>query len=127
MVALEIFWTYFIGTMVVMRTLARPFHIRGKTITHHIRRKTNKEIHHFHFGFFFLAFALILIFVKGQITNSVIASAAIGFSLMADELFLLRKISRDHKHYFEKKGLVLSIIAHLIIGTIASILIVYHF
>jgi len=149
MVALELFWTFFVGTGVVMRAMVAPLHNREKTLTLHLRRKTNRDIHHIHFGFFFLAIAICVFIIRG-VGFSGVALSAIGLSLIADEVFLIPKIKPKKKGiipgilcflscimipkpgnnenlYFKKNAFILSVIAHIIIGVFASIIIVFYF
>jgi len=126
MVALELFWTFFIGTWIVMRSVVTPLHIRGKTPTHFLRKRTNKDIHHIHLGFFFLLVAILVFLIQG-VGYSGIALSAISLSFIADEIFLMPKPGTKEALYFGNKGLVLSVISHVIIGLLASVIIVFYF
>jgi len=117
---IEQFWLYFLGTGVVIRTLTPPLHFRNKTPTNFIRRKTQKEIHHFHFGLIFAIAALLLIAING-LNKPILFFGAIGLSFIADELFIVKDFSK----YFTRKGLMLSILGHLIIGVIITLLLVW--
>ena len=111
------FWLYFLGTGIVMRILTPPFHFRNKTITHYIRKKTNKDIHHLHFGLLFAIAAILLMFFNG-LNKPLLFFGAMGLSLIADEIFFVKNFS----NYFSKKGFLLSIVGHLIIGIIITII-----
>jgi len=118
------FWLYFLGAGIVMRLLTPPFHFKNKTVTHSIRRKTKKEIHHFHFGILFAVAALLLIVFRG-INNPFLFLGALGLSLVADEVFIIKKIQMDYSEYFTKKSLLYSILGHLIIGVIITLALVW--
>ena len=116
------FWLYFLGTGVVMRILTPPFHFRKKTITHYLREKTKKEIHHLHFGLLFAIMALMLIFAKG-LTQPLLFFAAMAMSFIADEVFLIK----DFTEYFSKKGLMLSVVGHVLIGLAMTAILIIMF
>ena len=103
-----------------MRTLVPPLHFRNKTPTNFIRRKTQKEIHHFHFGLIFAIAALLLIAING-LNKPILFFGAIGLSFIADELFIMKDFSK----YFTRKGLMLSILGHLVIGVIITMILVW--
>ena len=104
-----------------MRVLTPPFHFKNKTITHYIRKKTKKNIHHLHFGLLFAITALLLILLRG-INNPLLFFAAMGLSLIADEIFIFRDVQEK---YFTKKGFFLSILGHFIIGVIMTLILVW--
>jgi len=119
---IEQFWFYFLGTGIVTRILTPPLHFRNKTPTNFVRRKTQKEIHHFHFGLLFAIAAILLIALHG-LNKPILFFGAIGLSFIADELFIIK----DFSEYFTKKGLLLSVIGHLVIGVIITLLLVLAF
>ena len=97
------FWLYFLGTGIVTRLITPPLHFRNKTLTCKIRQKTNKNIHHFHFGLLIIAIALIILFLKHwTITNPILFFGAMGLSFIADEWFILE----DNGFYFKKEVLL---------------------
>lgn len=110
-----LFWFFFLGTGVVIRAITPPFHFKNKSITHHIRRKTGKNIHHLHIGFIFAIIAGLLILIEG-LNKPLLFFLAMALSFIADEIF----ISSDFSDYFKKKGLFMSILGHFIIGVIAT-------
>ncbi len=119
------FWLYFLGAGLVMRVLTPPFHFKNKTVTHYIRKKTNKTtIHHLHFGLLFAIAALLLIIFRG-INNPLLFVGAFGLSLIADEVFIIKKLQFDYSEYFTKKSLLYSILGHLIIGIIITLVLVW--
>ncbi len=115
------FWLYFLGAGLVMRVLTPPYHFKNKTITHYIRKKTKKNIHHLHFGLLFAIAALFLIIFRG-INNPLLLMSAFGLSLIADEIFIFKNIQEK---YFTKKGLFLSVLGHLVIGIIITLVLVW--
>jgi hypothetical protein len=122
---IEQFWMYFLGTGVVMRLLVPPLHFKNKTPTNFIRRKIQKnsshmEIHHFHFGLLFAVAALLLIAIHG-LNKPILLFGAMGLSFIADELFIVK----DFSEYFTKKGLYLSVLGHVLIGVIITLLLVW--
>jgi len=119
---IEQFWVYFLGTGIVTRILTPPLHFRNKTPTNLIRRKTKKEIHHFHFGLLFAIAAVLLIALNG-LNKPILFFGAIGLSFIADELFIIK----DFSEYFTKKGLFLSVLGHLVIGIIITLILVLAF
>ena len=119
---IEQFWFYFLGTGIVTRILTPPLHFRNKTPTNFVRRKTKKEIHHFHFGLLFAIVALFIIALHG-LNKPILFFAAMGFSLVADELFIVK----DFSNYFTRKGLLLSIVGHLVVGVIITLLLIWVF
>jgi len=113
------FWLYFLGTGIVMRILTPPLHFRNKTPTNFVRRKTQKEIHHFHFGLIFAIAAMLLVAING-LNKPILFFGAIGLSFIADELFIVKDFSK----YFTRNGIFLSILGHLLIGAIITLLLV---
>jgi hypothetical protein len=120
---IEQFWFYFLGTGIVTRILTPPLHFRNKTPTHFVRKKTQKEFHHFHLGLIFAIVAIVFVFLKGGINNPLLFFAAMGMSFVADELFIVKNFSE----YFTKKGLFLSVMGHLVVGIMITILLVLAF
>ncbi len=118
------FWLYFLGVGIVTRVLTPPFHFKNKTLTHYIRKKTKKNIHHLHFGLLFAITAFLLILLRG-INNPLLFFAAIGLSLIADEIFVFRDIQKNLESYFTKKSFFLSILGHFIIGIIMTLILVW--
>ncbi|MBR9703984.1 hypothetical protein GOV12_01125 [Candidatus Pacearchaeota archaeon] len=112
-----LFWIYFIGTAIVMRTITPPFHFKNKTITQQLRKRTGKNIHHLHIGFIFAIIAGFLIIIKG-LNRPLLFFAAMALSFIADEIFIMS----DFSDYFKKEGLLMSILGHVTIGFIATAL-----
>lgn len=119
---IEQFWFYFLGTGIVTRILVPPLHFRNKTPTNFVRRKTKKEIHHFHFGLLFAIAAMLLIVING-LNKPILFLGAIGLSFIADELFIMKDFSK----YFTRKGIFLSVLGHLVIGVIITLLLVWAY
>ncbi|MEM0465154.1 MAG: hypothetical protein QXW97_00435 [Candidatus Pacearchaeota archaeon] len=117
-----LFWFFFLGTGIVVRALTPPLHFRNKTITHKIRSKTGKNIHHLHIGVIFTFLATIVIILHG-INKPLLFVAALGLSLIADQIFIIS----DFSDYFNKKGLFMSILGHLIVGLIATLFLLLVF
>jgi len=118
---ITLFWIIFLGTGVIIRTLTHLIHnpndYYGRTITGYLRGITRKEIHHIHLGFFLTIISIFLIFING-LTNFFIILLAIGLSLISDQIFPLMNLS----DYFNKKGIYLAILTHLVIGTIMTVI-----
>ena len=109
-----IFVINLIFTFLITRLITHKFHIIGKglkqqkTLTGLIRRKTNFEIHHIHFGFLLLIIVLSYYFVFNILF---VILLAISMSLIADQIFPLFKLCC----YFSKTGIILAILNHIII------------
>jgi hypothetical protein len=110
-----LFWFFFLATGVVTRALTPSLHFKNRTLTHQIRRKTGKNIHHLHIGFIFAIIVGFLILFRG-LNSPLLFFAAVALSFIADEVFIMS----DFSDYFKKKGLFMSILGHLIIGIIAT-------
>ena len=117
------FIIYFLCTGIIVRILTPPLHFRNRTVTGYLRHKTQKEIHHFHFGILIFFIAIGLLLFKGEPNNLIILSGAVGLSLMADEIF----IRKDYSEYFKKYSLWYSVIAHIIIGISAIAILLIAF
>jgi hypothetical protein len=117
------FWLYFLGAGIVMRVLTPPLHFKNKTITYFIRKKTKRNIHHIHIGLLFAITAFLLILLKG-INNPLLFFAALGLSFIADEIFITGNLGNSQDKYFTKKGFFLSILSHLVIGIIMTLILV---
>ena len=115
------FWLYFLGTGIIMRMIVPPLHSRNKTPTCYVRNKTNRDIHHFHFGVLFAITALLLVLLNG-LNKPLLFFGAMGLSLMADELFIIRDISSK---YFTKKGVFLSVLGHILIGIVITLVLIW--
>lgn len=113
---------YFLGTGIVMRMLTPSAHFKNKSLTLFLRSKTQKNIHHFHLGLLLALVALFILFFNGM-NKPILFFSAIGLSLIADEMFILH----DFSTYFKKKGLVLSILGHVLIGGIITFVYIWFF
>lgn len=114
------FWLYFLGTGLIMRAITPPLHFRNKTPTHYLRRKTKKNIHHLHIGFLFAIAAFFLVMING-INKPLLFFGAMALSLIADEIFIVS----DFSEYFGKKGFFLSVLGHMIIGIIMTLILIW--
>lgn len=119
---IEQFWFYFLGTGIITRILTPPFHFRNKTPTHFLRTKTQKNIHHIHIGLVFAIASLFIIILHG-LNKPLLFFGAVGLSFIADEIFLMKNFS----DYFSKKGFLLSIVGHLIIGVAITLLLIWAY
>ena len=110
-----VFYMGLISTFLITRFLTHKLHNKknynSNTLTGLIRRKSNFDFHHIHFGIIILFILLFLnfFFVINLILNYIFY--AISLSLIADQLFPLLKIY----DYFERKSIIVAIILHLII------------
>jgi len=127
-----IFWLPFIGTGLVTRAITHAMYDinnhKGKTFTGYLRRLTNREIHHIHIGALILSIVVLMIIMKDMSypsTSSVssIIMGAVGLSLISDQLFFIKNKFPDYFKkggYFGKKGIALSVLAHIMIGILVT-------
>lgn len=127
-----IFWLPFVVTGLVTRAITHIMHdpknYTGKTLTGYLRRLTNREIHHIHIGALILSIVVLMIIMKdmqypsaSSITS--IVMGAVGLSLISDQLFFITNKSSDYFKkggYFGKKGIALSVVAHIMIGILIT-------
>jgi hypothetical protein len=116
-----LFWIFFIATGFFVRILTHLTHNNRKypytrNLTGYLRKLTKKDIHHIHLGFLLFLITLLLIFIFGANSFNIILSA-ISLSLIADQIIPYLNSSVK---YFEKKGILSSILAHIILGLIVT-------
>ncbi|MCF7910794.1 hypothetical protein K9L16_03915 [Candidatus Pacearchaeota archaeon] len=81
-----------------------------KTLTAGLREITSLDIHHAHFGLFFIPIILILMFF-GYINKISVVFLGISSSLVLDQIFPLIKIG----NYFSNQMIFISILMHFIL------------
>ena len=117
-----LFWIFFIATGFIIRILTNLTHNPRKypytkNLTGYLRKLTKKEIHHIHLGFLLFLITLLLILISGFNKINIILGA-ISLSLIADQII---PYLNSLINYFEKKGIISSILAHVIIGIIVTL------
>jgi hypothetical protein len=90
---------------------------KSKTLTGLLRNKTGFDFHHIHFGFLLLLITLIYILIL-SVDKLSILSLAISLSLIFDQLLPWL----DMGNYFSDKMLAISVIFHMIIALISTII-----
>lgn len=121
---IELFWFFFLGAGLTVRAITPSFHWKNKTPTHFLRKKTNKNIHHIHIGIVLAIVAFFIYLVYG-FNKPLLFFAAIGLSMIADQLLIVKDISQYNYFtikYFSKRGLLLSILGHVIVGIIMTLI-----
>jgi len=124
-----IFLTSLFLTLLVVRLIAYNFHdmhnydrsnprnSKARTITGRLRRRTGYDWHHFHLGLLILIIVLPIIYFRGlDITMTILLGS--GLSLTIDQL---TPIVNKKSNYFNKKNMSTSIIFHIIVGAIFTI------
>ena len=129
-------WVFIIvlfGTFLIVRFLAHTCHdmktynknnpkeSKAKTITGWLRKKTDFDWHHIHFGFIILFASIISLLIYG-FNNINVVFLAIGLSMVADQI---TPLIDDKSNYFSKEKLLLSALLHVIIALIAILMIFY--
>ncbi len=105
-------------TFIIVRVSTHLLHNPKKkkiyTLTEKIRKNTNLEIHHIHFGIILIILSLMI-----NLTHYLIINQGVGLSLIADQIIPLffKKIC-----YFSKEGIFSAIMVHLIIILISLII-----
>ena len=92
---------------------------KSKTITGWLRRKTKRDIHHFHIGAVLFIASIVIISIF-KINKYTVSYLAMSLSLMADQPIPL-KFYRNNK-YFSKKSFLMAIFFHIGIALLAFVL-----
>jgi len=123
---IKLFLTSLFLTLIILRVVTHNFHDmenygtrneKSKTLTGLLRNKTGFDFHHIHFGFLLLLITLIYILIL-SVDKLSILSLAISLSLIFDQLLPWL----DMGNYFSDKMLAISVIFHMIIALISTII-----
>lgn len=112
---IPLFWFYFACCGILTRAITPSLHFKNKTLTGWLRNKTQKNIHHLHFGLIIGGIAMLVMLLSG-VTKVNLFFIAIGGSFVADEMFIIK----DYNKYFEKNNMLYSILGHILIGALLT-------